>query len=332
MVAPRTFELDDPRGLVCAFRLAPFAACGPEVLSQVGERASVWLHFNVADLRARHWLQTQALLPEAAQGALLEAHPGVRAVKLQNGFLLVLRDFRHDFRADPEGFSELRIFLDSTRVITARLHPLMTVDRLRRSLSESAELADGTALGMFQRLIESSVQTFAEVAELLSEQLDDSEDRILANQYRSEASALGGLRRLLARLRRHLNANRAVLAQVPDALADWGDAERRRGLRAAIDRLDAVAQDLELVQERARLLQDEIAARLAEVTNRSLFVLSVVTTTMLPITLLTGVFGMNVGGLPWVDHPHGFVRVTLVMLLALTLALVLLRRSTTLRP
>lgn len=136
---------------------------------------------------------------------------------------------------------------------------------------------------------------------------------------------------MVARLRRHLNANRAVLAHVPDAVAEWADAERRRGLRVAIDRLDAIGQDLELVQERARLLHDEISARLTEVTNRSLFVLSIVTTALLPITLLTGVFGMNVGGLPWVEHPHGFTRVTLLMLLALTVALILLYRSNVLR-
>jgi zinc transporter len=217
-------------------------------------------------------------------------------------------------------------------VITTRVRPLKTVDRLRRSLSESDELEDASALGIFQRLLESSVQTFADVAGQFSETLDDSEDRILADQYRSEAATLGSLRRVLARLRRHLNANRAVIAQVPDAIPDSGDAERKRGLRAVLERLDAIGQDLELVQERARLLQDEITARLAEVTNRSLFVLSIVTTALLPITLLTGVFGMNVGGLPWVDHPHGFARVTLVMLASLALALILLYRSIVARP
>jgi zinc transporter len=327
MIAARNPEADDLKGLVCAFRLAPFAACGPEVLKELDEPTPVWLHFNVADLRARRWLETQAMLPEAAQRVLLEAHPATQALKVERGFLLVLTDLRHDFHVDPEGFGEMRIYLERTRVITTRVRPLKTVDRLRRGLTEREELEDDTALGVFRGLIESSVETFAEVSSQLSERLDDSEDRILADEYRSEASTLGSLRRVLARLRRHLNANRAVLARVPDALADWADAEWRRSLRTTMDRLDAVGQDLELVQERARLLQDEIAARLAEVTNRSLFVLSVVTTALLPITLLTGVFGMNVGGLPWAAHPHGFARVSLVMLLALVLALIVLRRS-----
>ncbi len=80
------------------------------------------------------------------------------------------------------------------------------------------------------------------------------------------------------------------------------------------------------MQERARLLQEEIAGLLTEATNRNLFLLSMVTTTLLPITLITGVFGMNVGGLPWVGTHSGFWWVMLVMVLALVLTLVLLRR------
>mgnify|MGYP000087721583 CR=1 FL=1 len=81
----------------------------------------------------------------------------------------------------------------------------------------------------------------------------------------------------------------------------------------AIERLDTVAQDLELVQERARLLQEEIAGQLSEATNRNLYMLSIVTTVMLPITLITGVFGMNVGGLPWLQDNLGFWNVMLLM-------------------
>ena len=49
--------------------------------------------------------------------------------------------------------------------------------------------------------------------------------------------------------------------------------------------MDAIAQDIELCQERTRLLQEEIAGRLGEATNRNLFFLSIVTATLLPVTL-----------------------------------------------
>jgi zinc transporter len=80
------------------------------------------------------------------------------------------------------------------------------------------------------------------------------------------------------------------------------------------------------VQERARLLQEEIAARMGEATSRNLFVLSIATTTLLPITLITGIFGMNLRGLPMADHPHGFHVVMVGIAVTVLVALWLLRR------
>lgn len=40
--------------------------------------------------------------------------------------------------------------------------------------------------------------------------------------------------------------------------------------------------------------------------NRSLFVLTVVTVLALPINILAGLFGMNVGGIPLAEHAQGF--------------------------
>src|SRR5262249_59646999 len=93
-----------------------------------------------------------------------------------------------------------------------------------------------------------------------------------------------------------------------------------------LDRQDATGEDIELCGERPRLLQEEIAGRLGEATNRNLFFLSIVTATLLPVTLITGIFGMNVGGLPFLNDPGGFGWVTGIMIAAVIVVLLLLRR------
>jgi len=61
------------------------------------------------------------------------------------------------------------------------------------------------------------------------------------------------------------------------------------------------------------MLEGEIAGRLAEATNRNLYVLSIITTLFLPMTLVTGIFGMNVAGLPGTQDPGAFWWVVLGM-------------------
>ena len=58
--------------------------------------------------------------------------------------------------------------------------------------------------------------------------------------------------------------------------------------------------------ERVRLIQEEIAALITEQTSRTLFVLTIVTVLALPMTIIPGLFGMNVGGVPFRDSGSGF--------------------------
>jgi zinc transporter len=67
-----------------------------------------------------------------------------------------------------------------------------------------------------------------------------------------------------------------------------------------------VLGDMTAVQERIKLLQEEIAAQVTEETNRSVFVLTMVTVLALPINMIAGLLGMNVGASPLAEHAHGF--------------------------
>ncbi len=82
-----------------------------------------------------------------------------------------------------------------------------------------------------------------------------------------------------------------------------------------------------LQAERARLLQEEVSERIAEATNRQLYVLSVLSALFLPPTFVTGLFGMNVKGLPLGDDPHGFLAVCGLGLASAVLAFAVIRCS-----
>ena len=73
-------------------------------------------------------------------------------------------------------------------------------------------------------------------------------------------------------------------------------------------------RDLAALQERIKLLQEEIVAQVGEQTNRSVFTLTVVTVLALPINIIAGLLGMNVGGIPLADNPHGFLVIALIVL------------------
>ena len=93
-----------------------------------------------------------------------------------------------------------------------------------------------------------------------------------------------------------------LLNQPPGWVAD----EDVQELRHSTEEFSAVLADMTALQERIKLLQEEIAARVTEETNRSVYVLTMVTVLALPINLVAGLLGMNVGGIPMAQHERGF--------------------------
>ena len=100
-----------------------------------------------------------------------------------------------------------------------------------------------------------------------------------------------------------------LLSQPPS----WWSADDLHDLREAGERFSSVAEDLGAAEDRAKVLQDEFSAKLAEEANRNLFRLSIVTLIFLPMTLVTGIFGMNVAGLPGTHEALSFWWVMVLM-------------------
>ncbi|MBI1374126.1 MAG: Mg2+/Co2+ transporter [Phycisphaera sp.] len=312
MPAPPSRSIDDDGGLICGFRLHKDAPATAIRLSDLGANPClgsdrIWLHFNGGDMRATKWIESCEALPESAREFLLSNDRHVGIDSLEDGLIATLGDLSHELDASPERMSLLRLYADASVMISVRHHPLRGIDLLRRAVMKGKIIESPVEL--VAHLMHHLADIFAGVIAELGEDVDETEERLLTGAMIEEGRMLAKARPFLARLRRHLFTPRTL--DVDRLLEDWCNEDDVASLKRGINRLDAVAQDLELVQYRARLVQEEIASRLTEATNRNMMFLSVVTTLFLPITLISGIFGMNVT-LP-VDPEHGFAIVTLLM-------------------
>ena len=121
-----------------------------------------------------------------------------------------------------------------------------------------------------------------------------------------ERRSLVPVRRTAVRLHRQLASLRVLFRRWAGPADELPTRVGEAAGRLA-QRLDGLDQEIVSLQDRARLLQDEIAAKLASETNRHLFVLTLATIFILPPTFVVGVFGMNVTDLPFTKAPQGFV-------------------------
>jgi zinc transporter len=300
----------DTRGLISAFLFRPGepgAHIGwPEIarLPAAAEGGLAWLHFNLTDVRACEWIARAGQIPAEASEILLATDSRIRLERIGEGIAGVLADLHHEFDSEPEDLGLVRFYADAGLLITGRRQPLRATDRLRREIIGGSPI--GSPIALLAHLLEHLAETFEALIRELSEHVDDIEDRILGGRFHQEGSELGRIRRRMSALRRHLNNERHALAGILPRLPGWCGEEDREEVRNAASRLDSIGQDLDLLFDRGRLLQEEIGSRLSEATNRNLYLLSIVTTIFLPMTLISGIFGINVGGMPWLGDLFGF--------------------------
>jgi zinc transporter len=318
------------KGLVCGYSVDESGRMSELDPSQIdaalqAEGLLVWLHFDQGDAEARAWIERCHKLPASAKAVLLGSDKHMRMENAGSGLAGVVGDLHHEFTENPDQFDVLRLYLDNSCLISLRRNPLSSINKLRQAIGEGLKVQKPITL--ISHFLYHLTETLGDVILELSDNVDSVEESILLNIESRPGEELGRIRRLAAQLRRHMIPQQHALLGLLSRLPQWVHEDDAAELRHAVERLAALGHDLDLVQERARLLQEQASTRLMEATSRNLYILSVATTIFLPISFLTGLFGMNLGGLPDLQNPLGFWYGVGLMVLTVTATLVLLKRS-----
>lgn len=273
-----------------------------------------WLHLNLADEWTRSWIESAAALPEPHKAMLLS--PERHQHSLVDGEFVgcVIHDVERDFdRLDAERTGVLRIVLGPRLIITARQHPVHSADIVRKRIEEGRSNVRGAA-DAIDLVVSAIIENIAAVSREQAAEIEAFEDVLLDRPERFDNQRLIGIRRRVVQFHRLLSGMSAVFRRLEE------DEELPRALLPTIgqlaQRLAAIDSDMGSVQSQLRLLREEADLQEAKRTNRSLYVLSVLSALLLPATLVTGFFGMNTGGLPFATGASGTLSATLCAVLA----------------
>lgn len=156
--------------------------------------------------------------------------------------------------------------------------------------------------------------------------IDALEDKALTEAQAELRAELWEIRRVAIELRRYIGPQRDAMTRLTTERVPWIDAQAGQRLREVADRITRYVEDLDAARERAVIIQDELTTWLAETMNRNMYVLSVIAAIFLPLSLLTGLLGINVGGIPGVEWEWAFWLVTAGIVVIGILGYMLLRR------
>jgi len=268
-----------------------------------------WYHLQCDDANAMAWLRSQSLDPKVVD-AITEIETRPRAMPLADGMLVVLRGVNTNPGSDPEDMVSIRFWFTKDTVISTRRRKLLSIEDLRNSIeSRKGPKTPGEFVAM---VIERLADRIGTVIEMIDDELSNVEDGLVEQKSSEVRQQLSLLRRQTASIRRYLAPQREALATLLRSRGVFTD-EEIHVLHLETDRMTRYVEDLDLARERTLLLQEELQSRIAEEQNARMYVLSIVAAIFLPLSFLTGIFGMNVGGLPGTENPAAFLLLTLGM-------------------
>jgi zinc transporter len=302
----------DKDGLVCAYLFEPggagrtITAEGAHVwlAARVPADSFLWLHFNVSNAAAERFMLQQLTLPEGFHESLHEESGSTRVEQSGNWLVAVLHDVLYDFDFDASHVSTVSLCVERRMLVSARAKPLRSIDRLRASVRDGETFR--SPIELLAHLLRDQADVMVRIVRDSTSRVNSVEDGLLAGRVGSSRARLGALRRVLVRLQRLLAPEPAALFRLLSRPPVWFDEEDIQDLRQSAEEFSTAVADSAALGERIKVLQEELAALLNERTNRTLFVLTIVTVLALPVNIIAGLFGMNVGGIPFAADAGGF--------------------------
>ena len=313
-------------GLIAAFRFAADGSAQELTVDKPIENEAdgwLWLHFNLTDVRACRFLRADPTFPTAARDILIASDEHQQLNASGDCLYGVLPDLVCELDSITEEIGFLHFAMTERLIISGRRRALSAVQVLRSALRNGLKVATPTAL--LETIISSMINSMDRFSDDIAGKLDRIEERILADDMSEGRQMLGRIRRTTVRLHRQLVILRSLIQRLELDLC------QKLSLRIATarlrQRLDWLDTEIVSLRDRAHLLQEEVTVKTAEQTNRNLHVLAVVTTLFMPASLIAGILGMNVGGLPFVQSADGFLWAMGILVASSVVVLWLLKRS-----
>lgn len=315
---PGNYGADD-NGLICGFRFSQdgvgvpleesYAVDGLDALPYEG---FTWLHFNLSHSGAEKWISKHLSIAPTFLDVYRDVSRSTRVELTDESLTAVINDVLYDFQFEPSEISTLWLVVTPNLVLSARVQPLRSIDRLRDAVRKGIRIK--TPVELLVRLMQDQSDVLVGIVRTATAKVDAIEDSLLSGRLEPKRANLGSLRRVLVRLQRLLAPEPAALFRLLRMPPAWIDANDTADLHHAAEDFNVALRDMATLQERIKLIQEEIAGRVAEANNRSLFTLTIVTVLALPINIIAGLLGMNVGGIPLADNPHGFGIIFVIVL------------------
>jgi len=315
MVAEVSKIRDESDGLICAYDLDRLGGGNPLQMRDldlpIESNGLRWIHLDFSKATSKDWLLNRSGIADTVLDAMLADDIRPRALQTADGVLAILRGVNLNPGEDVEDMVSIRIWLESNRIISTRRRRLMSVPELQKELAQG--IGPRSPGSFMTEIVWLLGERIADLVDRVDSAIEDAEIAIADQPTAAQRSGFAEMRRKTAQIRRYLAPQREALDRLSRMQHSVFQDTDLALLSEETNRMTLFLEELDLARERAMVAQEELLSKLAQEQNSKMYLLAIVSAIFLPLSFLTGLFGMNVAGLPGLEHPMAFDWVVLMM-------------------
>lgn len=229
--------------------------------------------------------------------------------------------------AEDHEVIELDAFLGRRYLVTYHSKESRSVDSAFEAAQRSGEPLRRGPAGVLQSILDRQVDGIEPVLDHLERRLDELEENALARPRDEDLAGLVALRRNILHLRRWLGLQRDVVLRLARQEFDLVPAAEALLFRDTHDHLARFTEFLETYRELTNSIQEAYLSLISNRLSENMRFLTLFSAVFLPLTLISGIYGMNFVHMPGLQHPRGFLMVVLTMVATAGLVLLFFRRK-----
>lgn len=286
----------------------------------------IWIHMHGPAEETKDWLTGDKTVDAVATRVLLSNDARPRTIAHENNILINLRGVNLNPGSKPEDMVGIRFFVERDRIISVERRPLRATDDIAQRIR--TQITSKTPGGFLATFALTLVDRMNPTIVSLNERVDELEEKVDGDDDADTTGCretLSILRREAIMLRRYLAPQRDALNTLALQNVDWITDDDRLRIRDSADQATRITEELEAIRERCAIVKDQLVDQRAEEMNRNMMLLSIVAAIFLPLGLISGMMGINVGGMPWTQTDMGFWYVTAIVILIGVLQLIAFR-------
>ncbi len=283
-----------------------------------------WLHWTGFDITTDQKLVISITQDEVFTNALTEWHPRPHFFERDHRWMAIIKAPNLNADNKVEDMVALRLYTDGEHVFSFSIAPIASVCEVQQ-LAAQAMMISELILKLSQVITNKLRRAVAEVIEAL----DILEDQSLDPTGRVNATDVLLLRRKIIGFKRTSAPQSTLfldLAEGSSIAAQTLTRERFEQLHNANTRIDEI---LDALRQRAESVNQLVEADSRKTVEKFSYLLAIAAGMFLPLNLIAGLFGANVGGLPLTADSAGFSYLLIMLggtgLFSLAVSMLILR-------